>query len=118
MRKAPNKKIADYRVRIGPLGSADSLGNNGAFEIPTVGDTVLHVIASDQDGWDHVSVSLPDRCPTWTEMDYIRTLFFRGDECVMQLHPPRAKLINDHRHCLHLWRPQTAEIPIPPPNMV
>lgn len=26
------------------------------------------------DGWDHVSVSLPGRCPTWEEMDAIKRL--------------------------------------------
>lgn len=64
--------------------------------------------------WDHVSVSTPERCPTWKEMCWIVSLFFEDEETVMQLHPPKSEWINDHPTCLHLWRPTAAEIPRPP----
>ncbi|MCX8016968.1 MAG: hypothetical protein N2690_03550, partial [Rhodocyclaceae bacterium] len=58
-----------YRIRSGPLGSSDDIGQMGAFLIPTrPGQPPLRVIASHEDGWEHVSVSRPDRCPTWEEM--------------------------------------------------
>jgi hypothetical protein len=86
---------------------------NGAYVVP-IGATRLTVIASDGLGWDHVSVSLPNRCPTWEEMDHIRRLFFRDDETVMQLHVPNTDHVNTHRFCLHLWRPNDGrEIPRP-----
>jgi len=78
----------------------------------------LNVIASNGGGWDHVSVSTATRCPTWEEMEYVRSLFFRGSETVMQLSVPRAQHINNHPHCLHLWRPQQCEIPRPPSEFV
>lgn len=54
-------------------------GTCGAFRIPSVRTgTVLKVIASSGEGWDHVSVSLPNRCPNWIEMDFIKRTFFKG----------------------------------------
>jgi hypothetical protein len=37
---------------------------------------------------------------------------------VMQLHAPRAQHINIHPHCLHLWRPLTCDIPMPPSELL
>lgn len=78
----------------------------------------LKVIASSGEGWDHVSVSLPDRCPTWAEMEQVKRLFFRDDETAMQLHVPPSDHVNCHPFCLHLWRPHDVEIPRPPSIMV
>lgn len=78
----------------------------------------LAVIAASGLGWDHVSVSNAVSCPTWEEMEYVKRLFFKPDETVMQLHVPPADHINVHPFCLHLWRPLFAQIPMPPPEMV
>lgn len=78
----------------------------------------LRIIASVGGGWDHVSVSLPDRCPTWDEMCKVKRLFFKEDECVVQFHPAESDYININQHVLHLWRLQTATIPMPPKEMV
>ncbi len=79
----------------------------------------LRVIASPGDAdagipWEHVSVSLPNRCPNWPEMCFIKGLFWDAEETAMQLHPPQSKWINNHPYCLHMWRPVQAEIPLPP----
>lgn len=76
----------------------------GAFQIGE-----LRVLAANGAGWDHVSVSRPDRCPTWDEMERIKRLFFKPDETAMQLHVPVSEHINHHPNCLHIWRPQTAD---------
>jgi hypothetical protein len=68
--------------------------------------------------WDHVSVSLPDRCPTWDEMVFIKDMFFAQDETVLQFHPPAAQYVNRHPYTLHLWRPLLAVVPLPPEIMV
>lgn len=102
MRKVPNLKAERCRVA-GPAPS-----NCGHFRV-SAGGIVLDVLASDGGGWDHVSVSLPHRCPTWEEMELVRSLFFRDDECVMQLSVPRSENVNTHNYCLHWWRPQTAQ---------
>ena len=80
---------------------------------------VLRVISSTGEGWDHVSVSLRDRCPTWDELEHVKRLFFRDDEVAMQLHVPPSQHVNVHPYCLHLWRPNDGrEIPLPPSIMV
>jgi len=89
----------------------------GAFTVPYQFAT-LKVIAATGDGWEHVSVSLKDRCPTWKEMDHIKRMFFKDDEAVMQLHVTSAEHIDVHPYTLHLWRPTGAEIPLPPHWMV
>lgn len=98
-----------------------SFGNEdwGAFFVPCPHTGVtLRVIASADLDWDHVSVSLPRRTPNWYEMEYIRKLFFKADEVVMQLHLPAELHITFHPHCLHMWRPWRVPIPLPQPMMV
>jgi hypothetical protein len=74
----------------------------------------LRIIASSSSGWEHVSVSLHNRCPTWDEMDFVKGLFWTEDETAMQLHPPQSEWINNMPYCLHLWRPTDQAIPRPP----
>ena len=128
MRKSPTKRIEAYRTTEGPLASTASDGANGQFRIPYpdlvewgMQQVFLTVIASGADEdilWEHVSVSLPARCPTWAEMDYVKKIFWRDDEAVMQLHVPAALKVNTHENCLHLWRPIRATIPLPPQKAV
>lgn len=101
-----------YRITHPFMGRGDKDG--GAFRLLDG----LAVIASKGDGWDHVSVSLPDRTPTWDQMDRVKRMFFEDHETAMQLHLPPAQHINVHPHCLHLWRPHNAPIPLPPEEMV
>lgn len=78
----------------------------------------LRVIASTGAGWDHVSVSLPDRTPTWEEMQRVRKIFFEDRETVVQIHPPSDMHVNFMPHCLHLWRKLGAEHTLPPVWMI
>lgn len=107
----------EYRVKDGPLGSDESYGNNGYFLVP-FRSFDLAVIASDGEGWDHVSVSLPNRTPNWDEMCHIKDLFWDESECVVQYHPPKADYVNNHPYTLHLWKPQNADVPRPPSILV
>ena len=92
-------------------------GTCGVFNIMITGRFLICVASSDG-GWDHVSVSLPNRCPNWPEMENIKRLFFKDDEVVMQLHVAVADHISVHPFCLHLWRPQHQAIPLPPKEFV
>ena len=114
-----------YRQRTGPLGSTrEECGDNGAGFIPQKSGPPLKFIASDGSDmpgewkWEHVSVSLPHRCPTWEEMCRVKALFWDAEDAVMELHPPRSTWVNNHSYCLHLWRPVNATIPLPPEFMV
>ena len=91
----------------------------GVFAVPSpIDKAILTVVASSGEGLDHVSVSRPNRCPNWTEMEHVKRLFFRDDETAMQLHVPPSDHISICGTCLHLWRPIAAEIPRPPAWMV
>lgn len=104
MRPTPNERAEAFRVA-GPRNS-----NYGMF-IAKCEHVNLTIMVSDGAGWDHVSVSLLKRCPTWDEMCWVKRLFFTDDEAVMQIHPRQDDYVNFHESCLHLWRPQTeAEI--------
>lgn len=112
MRAAPNLRLDDYR-QPNPGDGIVYRDNNGWFLIPFRGMT-LKVIASDGLGWDHVSVSLKHRIPNYEEMEFVRRLFFRDDETVMQLSVPTKDHVNCHPNCLHWWRPNDGrEIPRP-----
>lgn len=75
-------------------------------------------IASWGKRWDHVSISLEDRCPTWEEMCWFKDLFWNKEEMVIQYHPAEADYVNNHPHCLHLWKPQNQTVPKPPTKFV
>jgi len=113
-----------FRVTAGMLASAKAThGNNGAFIIPLrdpATQTVLQAraIASDCEGWEHVSVSFPSKTPSWDVMCTIKDLFWGPQDCVMQFHPPEKEYSNFHPFCLHLWRPIGKEFPRPPHHLV
>lgn len=113
MRPTPNLAAEKHRIRTGSMATSRHDGNNGAFAIGP-----LRVIVSDGAGWDHVSVSRADHCPSWEEMCRVKGLFFSELECVWEYHPPRAVYINDHPFTLHLWRKQDFDMPLPDPFLV
>ena len=117
MRNSPNLRVQKFRQPDPMTGIVYAGDPDGVYSIPCRG-IVLNVIASDGLGWDHVSVALAHRCPTWDEMEFVRDLFFRDDETVMQLSVPRRAHLSLHRFCLHLWRPQAGDIPRPPDALV
>lgn len=105
------KQVEPYRLPAKGTKYETVAGDNfGAFQFPNG----LRVILSAEMGWDHVSVSRDDRCPTWDEMCWIKDTFFKDAEVVMQLHPAKEHYVNYHPFCLHLWRPHDQPIPTPP----
>lgn len=100
-------------------GAIEIGADGGHFEINSPVDKApLRIIASFGLGWDHVSVSRKNRCPNWPEMCFIKDMFFEDDEVVVQYHPSKDNYVNIHSNCLHLWRPQNADIPMPEIRMV
>lgn len=112
-----DSQVEKFRVRRGQMAS-DTGDDYGAFFLPGPCGRVLTVIASagtESIEWERVSVSTPKATPNWSEMSWIKELFFAPEEAVMQLHPPRSRwIINNHAYCLHLWRPKNEAIPLPP----
>ncbi|MDH2327677.1 hypothetical protein QCN27_12465 [Cereibacter sp. SYSU M97828] len=108
----PYTEISCYAI-VHPLLGPPIPNQGGAFRFRG-----MNVIASWADSWDHISVSRPDRCPTWEEMEQVKRAFFLSHETAMQLHVPPTDHKNLHPYCLHLWRPHDAHIPRPPSWMV
>jgi hypothetical protein len=109
-----------YRVRTGLFKSEDDAGNNGMFIVPSYTFSTAHmtVIASDGEGWEHVSVSRQDRCPNWGEMCRIKNMFWDEEDTVVQFHPAKSEYVSNHEFCLHLWRQAGKEFPRPPSILV
>jgi hypothetical protein len=111
-----------YRVIKGPMASRSSFGNNGLFIFPhpnKLSSVKIRVIASDEGGWEHVSVSLSNsRMPSWEEMCYVKDMFWEPEVCVVQFHPPHSQYVNVHKTCLHLWREVGKEFSTPPMHYI
>lgn len=104
-------------------GKAFSDDGTGMFYLPRMGKkqgSYFLCLITNGLGWEHVSVSIPSerRCPTWEEMCYIKDMFFDKDEVVVQFHPAEKDYVNNHPHCLHLWRYLDGKFPTPDPLMV
>lgn len=119
MRHEPNLRIDKYRDNDNPIGPSPPGVNWGWFIIPKARGT-LRVMSSgtghwnEVSGWEHVSVSLANRTPTWEEMCYVKSMFWREDETVVQFHPKKSKYKNQMPYCLHLWKKINEEHELPP----
>lgn len=67
--------------------------------------TVIASGATELDGrkWLHVSCAHPTRLPSWKELMEVKEIFIGRDRAAIQVIPPKAKHINIHPNCLHLW---------------
>lgn len=78
----------------------------------------LNFIFSYQMGWEHLSVSMPNRTPTWEQMCMMKDIFWNKNEACVEYHPPEEDYVNMHKHCLHIWRPTMQTLPTPPSILV
>jgi hypothetical protein len=101
------------------MATTEQDGFNGAFLI-YVNREPMRAIASDEGGWEHVSVSRIEsrKPPSWDDMCEIKELFWDAEAWVVQFHPARSEYVNNHPGCLHLWRKIGEEFPHPPSWMV
>lgn len=76
----------------------------------------MSFVASWGGGWDHVSVAPLKRkvTPSWETMCKVKNIFFKPDEAVIQIHPPKDEYVNNMPNCLHLWRCRYKEMILPP----
>ena len=116
------EKLNKYRFRQGEWATKDS-DKFGLFFIPTKpGKPSLMVICAPMvkpmGQWQHVSVSLPNRTPTWLEMCKVKDLFWGEDETVVQFHPKKTNYVNIHKYCLHMWKKVGDEYEVPPEILV
>ena len=97
--------VKDASIRIDPVNRERFSGSGWLIVKPKrVSEAAAVVFGSNENGWEHVSVSFRDRCPTWDEMCVAKDVFWKPDEACMELHPPEAEYVNIHKYCLHIWR--------------
>jgi len=120
VRTEPNLRIEQFRRAHPVLGAGETGRNFGYFERGP-----LRIVSSgtpdeepEEAQWEHVSVSCAGRCPTWDEMQTVKTMFWRDDETVVQFHPRNDEYVNLHPYCLHLWRKVGKEFELPPRNLI
>lgn len=53
--------------------------------------------------WLHLSLSAPDRLPSYDDLVRAKEDFLRPDVRAIQIFPPRSEHVNLHPNCLHLW---------------
>lgn len=78
----------------------------------------LNFIFSYQLGWEHLSVSMPNKTPSWDQMCMMKDIFWGEEEACIQYHPRKEDYVNNHKHCLHIWKPTEEPLPIPPSILV
>lgn len=115
------------RVVKGVLASCAADGPVGVFRVRMTERSGMNVIASNGEGWEHVSVvrrvrkrggKWKPQIPTWGQMCEVKGWFWEEEEAVVQFHPARSEYVNQHAFCLHLWRPTEEALPVPPSEMV
>jgi hypothetical protein len=132
------EKLEEGRVRSGPWATTPEWGLSGVFILQAPSGAKLHVgghigdgkmvaidlesgnrpgVLSASTGWEHVSVQTGHRTPTWDEMCFVKDLFWKEEECVVEYHPRLSEYVRCNPHCLHLWRPKHATIPTPPVSL-
>lgn len=78
----------------------------------------LNFIFSYQLGWEHLSVSMPSKTPSWDQMCIMKDIFWSEDEACVEYHPRKEDYVNNHQHCLHIWKPVEETLPLPPSILV
>ncbi len=67
----------------------------------------LHVIETrancEGKEWLHVSVSYPDKLPTYDDLCEVKKTFIGDERTALQIFPPKVKHVNIHNYCLHLF---------------
>lgn len=110
--------VEQFRFSKAPYTSREG-DRYGLFSIPFEGRNLLVVVAPDifstneLTEWEHISVSLKNRCPNWREMSYVKDLFWDEEDTVVQYHPKKSDYVNMMPTCLHLWKWNKGEIPTP-----
>ncbi len=122
MKPEPNHKLDKYRVQFPGHPQSPNGANYGYFQMGS-----LRIISSGSandgdskginevvDKWEHVSVSVRNRCPTWSEMCIVKDLFWGQEETVLQFHPKKSAYVNLHPFVLHLWKRVVEDYELPP----
>lgn len=102
-RPTRNVHLQDGRI-LRYRGGYAAIPNSGVWD----GGDGMRVIASSDENQHgtllHVSLSYPDRNPSWEDIKQVRGAFYAEDiDCMMVL-PKTADYVNLHPHTFHIWQ--------------
>lgn len=62
--------------------------------------------------WEHVCITPKQGCRTlkFVEMCFLKDIFFKDEETVLQTLPEKTNYINNAQNSIHLWRPLHSEM--------
>jgi len=112
------KNIFEIKDNARLVIQAEGVDGFAAFLIKPYKQGQVSIIASWSGGWEHVSVSMKNRCPAWEEMCMVKDIFWEKNECVVQFHPPENDYVNLHPFCLHLWKKVDGNFDMPPKEYI
>ena len=90
----------------------------GGYYYDVISGKNLNFIVSYQMGWEHLSVSMPSKTPSWDQMCRMKDIFWNKDEACVEYHPKEEDYVNMHQHCLHIWKTTEEYLPTPPHFLV
>lgn len=69
------------------------------------GKSAVFFSAGRHDGrwWLHVSLSHPDKMPSYMDLAEVKRIFIGEEREAVQVFPPASEHISFHDRCLHLW---------------
>ncbi len=71
-----------------------------AFQL---GECLIFVGRYPETGRWHLSISHPERYPTWDEIKTARYQLVPNNVTMAMLLPPKERYVNIHPNCFHLW---------------
>ena len=82
------------------------IGHGDAYIHATTGLRVIisEEFLADKKYWQHMSVSYPDRLPSWEDLVLAKEQFLGEEVEAYQVLPKRSEYVNNHPYTLHLWR--------------
>lgn len=110
----PENRLTGDKILLGDVEkfivSNDSTVAFGGDYYDTLNNKRLNFVFSVQEGWEHLSVSMPSKTPTWEQMCMMKDIFWEEEEECLEYHPRKSEYVNIHNHCLHIWRPEVDKI--------
>lgn len=96
----------EWRQIEGGVVSAETGRHNGNMYVnERRGLRIVMSAAWELDGrrWLHLSMSHPNRLPTWSELVQAKEAFMGKDSRAVQILPPRSEWVNIHAYTLHMF---------------
>jgi len=84
----------------------ESRGDGNAYaQSPRMLLRVIESFSIEQDDryWQHISLSRPERIPSWSDIRAVKDAFLGSEREAYVVLPPAARYVNLHPHVLHLW---------------